>query len=75
MCICVCLRILASSRIPRYDLGRQTLISEVVLSQTGPPPLVMALHMFEDEVCPLPEVEDECLTHEVMLHIAYEVVS
>jgi hypothetical protein len=31
--------------------------------------------MFEDEVCPLPEVEDECLTHEVMLHIAYEVVS
>jgi hypothetical protein len=24
MLICVCLRILASSRIPRYDLGRQT---------------------------------------------------
>jgi hypothetical protein len=23
MLICVCLRILASSRIPRYDLGRQ----------------------------------------------------
>jgi hypothetical protein len=33
MLICVCLRILASSRIPRYDLGRQTLIFEVVLSQ------------------------------------------
>jgi hypothetical protein len=31
--MCVCLRILASSRIPRYDLGRRTLISEVVLSQ------------------------------------------
>jgi hypothetical protein len=24
VCLCVCLRILASSRIPRYDLGRQT---------------------------------------------------
>jgi hypothetical protein len=24
MLICVCLRILASSRIPQYDLGRQT---------------------------------------------------
>jgi hypothetical protein len=24
MLICVCLRILASSRIPRYDIGRQT---------------------------------------------------
>jgi uncharacterized FlgJ-related protein len=33
MLICVCLHILASSRIPRYDLGRQPLISEVVLSQ------------------------------------------
>jgi hypothetical protein len=34
MLICVCLRILVSSRIPRYDLGRQIpLIFEVVLSQ------------------------------------------
>jgi hypothetical protein len=24
VCLCVCLRILASSRIPRYDFGRQT---------------------------------------------------
>jgi hypothetical protein len=32
MLICVCLRILASSRIPRYDLGRQTPHFEVVLS-------------------------------------------
>jgi hypothetical protein len=31
----VCLRILASSRIPRYDLGRQTPHFEVVLSQTA----------------------------------------
>jgi hypothetical protein len=34
--------------------------------------------MFEDEVyCPPPppEVEDECLTPEVLLHVAYEVVS
>jgi hypothetical protein len=33
MLICVCLRILASSRIPRYDLGDKPLIFEVVLSQ------------------------------------------
>jgi hypothetical protein len=31
--------------------------------------------VLEDEVCLLLEVEDECLTHEVLLHIAYEVVS
>jgi hypothetical protein len=34
MLICVCLRILASSRIPRYDLGRQTPHFEVVLSHS-----------------------------------------
>jgi hypothetical protein len=34
MHVCVCLCILASSRIPRYDLGRQILILEVVLSHT-----------------------------------------
>jgi hypothetical protein len=34
MLICVCLRILASSGIPRYDLGRQTPYFEVVLSQS-----------------------------------------
>jgi hypothetical protein len=32
----VCLRILSSSRIPQYDLGRQPLIFEVVLSQLVP---------------------------------------
>jgi hypothetical protein len=31
--------------------------------------------MLEDEVYPPSEVEDECLTPEVLLHIAYEVVS
>ncbi len=36
MLICVCLRILASSRIPRYDLGKKPLIFEVVLSQLVP---------------------------------------
>jgi hypothetical protein len=34
--MCVYLRILASSRIPRYDLGDKPLISEVVLSQLVP---------------------------------------
>jgi hypothetical protein len=33
------------------------------------------VHMLEDEVYPPSEVEDECLTPEVLLHIAYEVVS
>jgi hypothetical protein len=33
MLICVCLRILASSRIPDMILGDKPLISEVVLSQ------------------------------------------
>jgi hypothetical protein len=27
--------------------------------------------VLEDEVCLLLEVEDECLTHEVLLHIAH----
>jgi hypothetical protein len=31
--------------------------------------------VFEDDDCPLLEVEDECLAPEVLLHIAYEVVS
>jgi hypothetical protein len=35
MLICVCLCILASSRIPRYDLGDKPLISKVVLSYIG----------------------------------------
>jgi hypothetical protein len=30
---------------------------------------------FEDELCSLPELEDERHTPEVLLHIAYEVVS
>jgi hypothetical protein len=42
MLICVCLRILASSRIPQYDLGRQTPHFEVVLSQ--PTPIVCFEH-------------------------------
>jgi hypothetical protein len=33
------------------------------------------VHRLEDEVCPPPEVEDKCLTPEVLLRIAYEVVS
>jgi hypothetical protein len=33
MLICVCLRILASSRIPDMILGDKPLVSEVVLSQ------------------------------------------
>jgi hypothetical protein len=36
MLMCVCLRILASSRIPRYDLGDKPLISEVVLLHPYP---------------------------------------
>jgi hypothetical protein len=31
--------------------------------------------MLEDEVCLSPKVDAECLTPEVLLHIAYEVVS
>jgi hypothetical protein len=33
------------------------------------------LSVFEDEVYLLPKDEDECLTPEILLHIAYEVVS
>jgi hypothetical protein len=40
-------------------------------------PKVSTVHtpVLEDEVCLPPDEEDECLTPEVLLHIAYEVVS
>jgi hypothetical protein len=40
-----------------------------------PEEYVVSSTMIEDEVCLPPEEEDECLTPDVLLHIAYEVVS
>jgi hypothetical protein len=51
--------------------SRHNLLAAAAFSEVSVDPSPM----LEDEVCLPPEEEDECLAPEVLLHIAYEVVS
>jgi hypothetical protein len=55
--------------------GRPPNLSVAVGGRSVPEEYVVSSTMIEDEVCLPPEEEDECLTPDVLLHIAYEVVS
>jgi hypothetical protein len=50
-------------------------LSAAVVGLSFPEESIVSSTMIQDEVCLPPQEEDECLSPDVLLHIAYDVVS